>query len=163
MAPSIVRGGPLNVPCGMPSVVFPSTILRAQRFFARRFPTTVALLVGAIACEPLLLSPSQYGELRVTITTEAGAPVPDTPITLYTGARPIEYSRTDESGSRTFERVPPGNYGVLGAMPAGMCNPNGSSTLVQDDLDVVPSAQRLVSFTIRPCLRAVIAPEQARH
>jgi hypothetical protein len=122
----------------------------------------MALLVGVSACEALLLSPPQYGELRVTISTESGAPVSGTYLTLYTGVRPIEYSSTDESGSHTFERVPPGNYGVYGAMPAGMCNADGSSLLVKDDLDVVTGEQRLVSFTIRPCPHAVRLPEPDR-
>ena len=111
----------------------------------------ILLLAGALACEPALLGPPRYGELQVTIVTVAGAPLADSPVVLYTGARPIEYARTDASGEYLFERVPAGNYGVIGAMPAGMCNPDGSTTLVKDDLNVLPEERLLISLTIRPC------------
>jgi hypothetical protein len=134
---------------------------RTRRSSYLRFAVGLVLLAGALACEPLLLGPSRYGEVYVTIATASGEVVPDVPIVLYTGARPIEYARTDASGSFLFQRVPADNYGVLGEMPAGMCNPDGSRTLVTDDLDVVPGERRLVPFTIRPCVPASATPVRA--
>jgi hypothetical protein len=134
---------------------------RAPRSTRPQFAIGLALLAGALACEPVLLGPSRYGEVYVTVATASGEGLPDVPIVLYTGARPIEYARTDASGSYLFQRVPADNYGVLGVMPAGMCNPDGSRTLVKDDLDVVPEARRLVPFTIRPCVSASVTPMPA--
>jgi hypothetical protein len=109
------------------------------------------LLLAGTGCEPILVTPSRYGTLRVSITMESGAPVAGLGIVLYTGVRPMEYSATDDAGQHTFERVPPGNYGVLGAMPAGLCDERGSAALVRDDLDMTPGLERAVTFTLHPC------------
>jgi hypothetical protein len=37
-----------------------------------------------------------------------------------------------------------------------MCNPDGSTLLVEDDLDVTPDERLLLSFTIRPCTAATV-------
>ncbi|NUO38774.1 MAG: carboxypeptidase regulatory-like domain-containing protein [Gemmatimonadaceae bacterium] len=110
-----------------------------------------ALLSGVVACEAVLVTPSRYGTLHVSVTMASGAPLADLGIVLYTGVRPMEYAATDESGQYTFERVPPGNYGVVGAMPAGLCDERGSTTMVKDNLDMPPGFDRVVTFTLHPC------------
>jgi hypothetical protein len=111
-----------------------------------------ALMLTTPGCEHMLVTPSQYGELRVSVTMGSGAPVTDLGLVLYTGVRPIEYSATDASGSHTFERVPPGNYGVTGPMPMGMCDEHESSILVKDDLDMGPGSERVVTFILHACV-----------
>lgn len=108
-------------------------------------------LASALACEPLLLSPPRYGEVRVTVTTNAGMPVAGVSLSLYTGQRPIEYAHTDDAGTYTFQRVPAGNYGVIAAIPAGMGDLSESPFLYRDNLDVVPNEARAVSFTFVSC------------
>ena len=98
-----------------------------------------------------MLSPNQYGEVRVTVTAVGGAPVAGVPVTLYTGPRPIEYAHTDAAGVYTFERVTKGNYGVLAGLPRGFGDPTDAPYLVEDDLDVEPDARRDVAFTLVPC------------
>lgn len=107
-------------------------------------------LVSALGCESVL-SPPRYGEVRVTVATNAGIPVPGVSLSLYTGQRPIEYAHTDDAGTYTFERVPEGNYGVTAAIPAGMGDLSESPFLYRDNLDVVPNEERAVAFTFVPC------------
>lgn len=117
--------------------------------------TVLALLVASLGCESVLLSPPQYGEVHVTVTTDAGAPVPDIPLTLYTGQRPIEYAKSDLAGSYTFQRVPRGSYGVLATVPAGTGD-LGDSYLVRDGLEMTPGVRRTVAFTLARCEGAII-------
>lgn len=111
--------------------------------------------MASLGCESLLLSPPQYGEVHVTVTTDAGAPVPDIPLTLYTGQRPIEYAKSDAAGNYTFERVPPGNYGVVATVPEGTGD-RGDSYIVRDRLEMRPGERRTVAFTVARCEGAII-------
>ena len=106
--------------------------------------------MASLGCESLLLSPPQYGEVQVTVTTDAGAPVPNIPLTLYTGQRPIEYAKSDVAGNYTFQRVPPGNYGVVATVPEGAGDLE-NAYLVRDGLDVGPGARRTAAFTVARC------------
>jgi hypothetical protein len=123
---------------------------------ARRTPRWLRAIAGFLAlaavggCEAML-SPNQYGEVRVTVTTAAGAPVEGVPVTLYTGARPIEYAHTDAGGVYLFERVTRGNYGVLAGLPRGFGDRTDAPYLVQDNIDVLPDARRDIAFTLVPC------------
>lgn len=112
--------------------------------------TMCALLVVLNGCEAIL-SPSRYGEVRVTIATASGAPAPGAAVVLYTGQRPIEYAYTDAAGVYLFERVTAGNYGVVARLPRGFVNLGGGPSVVQDDLQVAPGARREVAFSVLAC------------
>jgi hypothetical protein len=108
-----------------------------------------ALPLTLTACESLL-SPPQYAQVDVAIATTSGDPVPDVPVNLYTGQRPLEYAATNAAGVYTFERVPPGLYGVTITVPQGLGD-GASPYLSQDDLRIERGDRRTVTFTLTPC------------
>ena len=125
----------------------------AASALARRTCTSAAagvLVGGAAACFEPLLSPPQYATVQVTTSTPDGAPVPEVRLTLYTGQRPIEYAVSDAEGMYRFERVPPGNYGVVAQFPDEFRDLTEAPYLVRDAL------------TVRRGDAVVVAMQQAR-
>jgi hypothetical protein len=113
------------------------------------------LVSGVLGCEALL-SPSQYGEVRVALIVDDGTPIGRAPVTLYTGQRPMEYAATDETGTYTFERVPPGLYGVLAGLPDTLHAMAEAPYLVEDDLLIEAGATRSVTLTLVSCRGSLI-------
>jgi hypothetical protein len=115
------------------------------------------LLAALLGCEPLLLSPPRYGSVRVTVVTVAGTPVPNVPVNLYTGPRPIEYAQTDAAGAYTFQRVPPNYYGVTVTVPAGLGDIALTPFVSQDNIIIEGEMERSVTFTLVPCSGSIVA------
>ena len=115
----------------------------------------IVLWLGTAGCFEPLLSPSQYATVRVTTSTPDGTPVPEVRLTLYTGQRPIEYAVSDADGGYVFERVPPGNYGVLAHFPDEFRDPSESPYLVKDALFVEAGEEVSVVMSQSRCVGAV--------
>jgi hypothetical protein len=108
------------------------------------------LVCGILGCEALL-SPPRYGQVRVTLAVDVGTPIDNAPVTLYTGQRPMGYGLTDGAGTYTFERVPPGVYGVIATLPDTLRGMAGTTYLVDDDLRIGPGASEAVTLTLVSC------------
>ena len=113
------------------------------------------MILASLGCEPLLLSPPQYGNVQVSVTTETGVPLPGVVVNLYTGQRPIEYAQTDAAGAYTFTNVPPGNYGVVATVPDSLAN-IGETFAYRDNLIVSPGARLSTAFTFARCTGSVV-------
>jgi hypothetical protein len=138
-----------------------STSLDARRPGRRARSVALASIMGAaLACAAgceSMLSPTRYGEIRVTVATNAGLPVSGVSVNLYTGFRPIEYAFTDLNGVYVFERVVTGTlYGVTAGIPRGLGDLTQGPYLVQDNLEVEPGTRREVVFTLVPCTGTVV-------
>ena len=120
-----------------------------------RCAVAVALILASVGCEPLLLSPPQYGDVQVSVTTGAGVPLPGVLVNLYTGQRPIEYAQTDAAGAYTFTNVPPGNYGLVATVPDSLAN-IGDPFAYRDNLVVSPGARLTAAFTFARCTGSVV-------
>ena len=100
----------------------------------------VATMIFIGGCETVFAGPSLYSTVPVTVTTRAGAPIPGVALELYTGQRAIGYATTDPAGQFTFERVPPGLYGVRAIPPSGYATKEslvrGTPTTVIDNLHI---------------------------
>ena len=125
----------------------------------RRHAMHVVLACGilsATGCVEALLSPPQYATIRVVTSTTDGVPVPDVHLTLYTGQRPIEYAASGENGEYLFERVVPGNYGVLALFPDEFRDPTESPYVVRDAITVERGIELMVTLTQARCLGSVL-------
>jgi hypothetical protein len=124
-----------------------------------RIAAAVAALIAmatACACFEAMLSPSQYSTIRVMTSDPDGVPVGDVRLTLYTGQRPMEYAATDGAGEHLFERVPPGNYGVLAQFPDEFRDQLESPYLARDNLVVEKGSALLVPMTQARCVGSVL-------
>ncbi len=134
---------------------FPFGHVRASSHAGRRCAAAVALIFASLGCEPLLLSPPQYGDVQVSVTSGAGVPLPGVLVNLYTGQRPIEYAQTDATGAYTFMNVPPGNYGVVATVPDSLAD-IGDPFAYRDNLVVTPGVRLTAAFTFARCTGSIV-------
>src|SRR5215467_3178667 len=114
----------------------------------------LALLVAfgfTVGCDAWLTKPSLYNTVTVIVSRRNGQPIPDVPLTLYTGQRPMGYATTDRDGRHVFQEVPQGNYGVFTTLPTGYDVIEhlipGPPTIYRDDLIVAKDTLGPVRFT----------------
>jgi len=102
-------------------------------------------------CDAWLTKPGLYNTVTVIVSRRDGQPIPDVPLTLYTGQRPMDYAMTDRDGRHVFQDVPQGNYGVFTTPPTGYDVIEhlipGPPTIYRDDLIVAKDTLGPVRFT----------------
>jgi hypothetical protein len=116
-------------------------------------PTLALLLAVAftVGCDAWLTKPGMYNTVTVVVSRRNGQPVPDVPLTLYTGQRPMGYAMTGRDGRHVFQEVPQGNYGVFTSPPDGYDVIEhlipGPPTIYRDDLIVAKDTLSPLRFT----------------
>jgi hypothetical protein len=107
-------------------------------------------LASAAGCDAWLTKPNLYNTVTVIVSRRNGQPIPDVPLTLYTGQRPMGYAVTDRNGRHVFLEVPQGNYGVFTTPPSGYDVIEhlvpGPPTIYRDDLIVAKDTLGPVRF-----------------
>ncbi len=117
------------------------------------YPRIMALLLALplVGCADWITDIPAYGSITVEAQRLDGDPVPDAPVLVYIGARPMAYGLTGADGLTAFRFLPKNAYGVYADPPEGYVRPEtllgGRTTAYIDGLALDEGEHRTVSFT----------------
>lgn len=109
------------------------------------------LVVVASGCSQLLTDTPRRTEVIVAVKDAGGAPMPDLPLILYTGDRPVQYASTGEDGRFRFEEVPYGVYGVSVDRPPSYVDLGEPINVFVDGLLINATPLDTIRFVLAKC------------
>jgi hypothetical protein len=100
------------------------------------------------------------GTVNARLTTAAGAPLEDVPVTLYSPAGTVAEAKTDGAGRVTFAAVPFGVYGIVAQRPMlyqSFARTSDSLYVYRDNILVDDGSVESVDVTLPRCAGAIEA------